>query len=110
MTHTPRDPAAHTSDSDAECLAERLVVDAATPLERAEQALGCVVTLARHADRLDRDPFAHVDGRWQALAADQRAYTEHAACCALVAIAADLRRIADALDRRPTNRPDRGDT
>lgn len=80
-----------------------LVLDATGPLVLARDALRIVHRLAEHADRLDDDPLSLVDGRHQRLAAAQRAYTQHATACALVALAGDARRIADRLEGRGTS-------
>jgi hypothetical protein len=81
-----------------------LVLDATDPLARAHRALRIIQRFAQQADRLDQDPMSLADGRYNRLAAAQRAYSEHAAVCALVALAGDVRRIADQLDqdRTPT--------
>ena len=76
---------------------EDLVLDQTDPLARAEGALKVVIRLAQHADKLDADPMAMADGRYNRLTAMQKTYGEHAVGCALVAIAGDLRRIADQL-------------
>ena len=75
-----------------------LVLDAADPLECARGALRIIRRTAELADRLDEDPLSQVDGRERRLAATQHAYTEHAVACALVALAGDVRRIADRLE------------
>jgi hypothetical protein len=80
------------------------VLDATDPLARAHGALRIIQRFAQEADRLDPDPLSLADGRSNRLAAAQRAYSQHAAVCALVALAGDVRRIADQLDhgRTPT--------
>jgi hypothetical protein len=87
---------------------EDLVLDAADPLARAHGALRIIRRYAEQADRIDDDPMSLVDGRHQRLAAAQRAYTEHAKACALVALAGDVRRIADQLDQPPPQQPSGG--
>jgi hypothetical protein len=86
-----------------------LVLDATDPLARARGALRIVHRFAEQADRLDDDPLSLVDGRHQRLAAAQRAYTHHAVASALVALAGDVRRIADQLEqRRPSGTDQKG--
>lgn len=85
---------------------EDLVLDATDPLVRAQGALRTIRRFAEQADRLDDDPMSLVDGRYNRLAAAQRVYTEHAKACALVALAGDVRRIADRLEGRPSGAGD----
>jgi hypothetical protein len=81
-----------------------LVLDATDPLARAHRALRIIQRFAQEADQLDPVPLSLADGRYNRLASAQRAYSQHAAVCALVALAGDVRRIADQLDhgRTPT--------
>jgi hypothetical protein len=83
---------------------QNLVLDATDPLARAHRTLQIIQRLTQEADQLDPDPLSLADGRYHRLAAAQRAYSQHAAVCALVALAGDVRRIADQLDhgRTPT--------
>jgi hypothetical protein len=81
-----------------------LVLDATDPLVRAHGVLQIPQRFAQQADHLDQDPLGLAAGCHNRLAAAQRAYSQHATVCALVALAGDVRRIADQLDhgRPPT--------